>query len=1443
MRRISLLTLFTGFFIFSYSQDFTNKGKEFWLCFPSHLPSGGSLARMSLFITSDKASSGTITIGGTLLSNFNVSANTVTEIDVPYNLAHIDPNESNAIIKKGINVKVDAGKPAVVVYAHIYAAARSAASLILPNTVLGRKYYSMNFKQDGVGGSKSQFEIIAVDSNTVVEVSLRREGVLDPPFSITLPLPGDVYQIQSDLDLTGSLIESVASIGPNAGCKKIAVFSGSSALTIQTDQGCSGGSNSYDPLYQQIYPVGSWGKNFAFIPFAAYSVGNPYRVLASENGTTVSINGSVVATLNEGEFYPKLSRNFPIPLNEAVIIAANKPISVAEYAQQARCRGTSPDDLGDPDMVLLNPIEQSVNNITVFSSTKEAISERYIQVVIKAAAAASFRINGTAPAGSWQPVQPAAAGYVYNRIQITSSATAYTLVADSNFNAIAYGFGNFESYAYSAGTNVKDLYQFVSIQNEYATVNFPAGCKNSPLKFAMTFPYQPTSITWRFGGLFADTTITTPIADSSWLFDGRTLYRYQMNRTYTIPAVGTYPISVIANNPTSDGCTGLQEIEYDLQIFDPPTADFTFTSNGCPTDSVAFTDNTNGLGRTLIKWIWQFGDGDTSILENPKHRYLTAGNKLVRHAAITDVGCVSNFVDKVIPLIDPPIAKFGITALTCEKTTISFTDSSSVVGGTIVRWRWNMGDGTTVDASNGNKVDHIYQTVGTYNVTLEVETNTGCKSFVFSKPVIVFPKPVVDFLAPSACLPNSALFTDQSIISDNTQSLFGYAWDFGDATTSAQKNPLHLYSAGGPFNVRLTVTSFNGCIDDTLKIVSTIYEQPKIAVTASPEKCLGDSVKVVVRINQPLNLKIKEFAITWGGEGTTTAVLTTDADSVVVYHTFITVGNQSITVFAKSQAPGSCYSDTVVVPVYINQLPLAAYTTGAIACEGEPVNFVDQSTSGDGTITGWAWALGNNNISAQQNPTAVYTTPGTYATSLVVTSSKGCTSTILSKPVSINYLPFVDFSVPEICLIDPFAPFNDSSTIADNSEAQFTYLWNFGDANANAGNPNTSTSKNPQHRYTATGNYSVQLTVTSKDGCRADTAKSFTVNGSVPIASYTVSNAATLCANKDVSIGDASTVDFGSIVKVEVYWDYGNDPTIKTVDENPTPGKTYSHRYPEFGTPAARTFNVRYVVYSGVNCLHEFSRAVVVNASPSIQFDPIAAVCEEINPYQLMGNEMFGFAGTGVFSGPGVIDPSGIFDPGKALPGIHTIQYNFNAVNGCSTSATQTVEVHPTPVIDAGPDRVLLEGGQVTLQGKASGRNLSVTWSPVTAMTSSVVINPVVSPVEDIVYNLKVVSGDGCTAEDNVKVTILKKPKIPNAFSPNNDGINDKWVIEHLESYPGATVEVFNRYGQLVYKSVGYDRPWDGNMNGHPLAVGTYYWIINPKNGRQQMNGSVTILR
>jgi gliding motility-associated-like protein len=96
---------------------------------------------------------------------------------------------------------------------------------------------------------------------------------------------------------------------------------------------------------------------------------------------------------------------------------------------------------------------------------------------------------------------------------------------------------------------------------------------------------------------------------------------------------------------------------------------------------------------------------------------------------------------------------------------------------------------------------------------------------------------------------------------------------------------------------------------------------------------------------------------------------------------------------------------------------------------------------------------------------------------------------------------------------------------------------------------------------------------------------------------------------------------------------------------------------------------------------------------------------------------------------------------------------------------------------------------------------------------------------------------------DTMTIYVQDQVVIPNAFTPNGDGVNDKWAIQNLDLYQNCTVRVFNRWGQNVYSSIGYAAPWDGTYKGAELPAGTYYYIIDLKNNTPSLSGFVALLR
>jgi gliding motility-associated-like protein len=154
----------------------------------------------------------------------------------------------------------------------------------------------------------------------------------------------------------------------------------------------------------------------------------------------------------------------------------------------------------------------------------------------------------------------------------------------------------------------------------------------------------------------------------------------------------------------------------------------------------------------------------------------------------------------------------------------------------------------------------------------------------------------------------------------------------------------------------------------------------------------------------------------------------------------------------------------------------------------------------------------------------------------------------------------------------------------------------------------------------------------------------------------------------------------------------------------------------------------------------------------------------------------------------------------------------------------------------------------ITLSGSSSGTPSSISWTPNTTLTGANTFTPVAKPVTTTNYTLTVVDVNSCTSTDNVLITVIPYCVKPmNAFTPNGDGMNDKWLVTSGGACTQQVVaKVFNRYGDLVFSDQNYQNNWDGTYKGKPVADGTYYYVLQYRliNGNSvPVKGDVTILR
>jgi len=155
----------------------------------------------------------------------------------------------------------------------------------------------------------------------------------------------------------------------------------------------------------------------------------------------------------------------------------------------------------------------------------------------------------------------------------------------------------------------------------------------------------------------------------------------------------------------------------------------------------------------------------------------------------------------------------------------------------------------------------------------------------------------------------------------------------------------------------------------------------------------------------------------------------------------------------------------------------------------------------------------------------------------------------------------------------------------------------------------------------------------------------------------------------------------------------------------------------------------------------------------------------------------------------------------------------------------------------------MARGGAVTLDPRG-GDTLQYRWTPPLSLNDPAAARPVASPDQSTTYHLTVTTPRGCTATTQFVVNVFLKMLIPDAFSPNNDGINDTWVIRGLEEYPDLQVEIYNRWGGLLFASQGYAQPWDGRSpQGELVPPDVYVFVMRSARLPGGRQGSVLVVR
>jgi gliding motility-associated-like protein len=314
--------------------------------------------------------------------------------------------------------------------------------------------------------------------------------------------------------------------------------------------------------------------------------------------------------------------------------------------------------------------------------------------------------------------------------------------------------------------------------------------------------------------------------------------------------------------------------------------------------------------------------------------------------------------------------------------------------------------------------------------------------------------------------------------------------------------------------------------------------------------------------------------------------------------------------------------------------------------------------------------------------------------------------------------------------------------------------------------------------------------------------------------------------------------------------------TIQLTNNNTIASSNYKWLLPNGTNTTNQSININSVTFSDTgkyiltaftaDCSASDTALLLVKPIPKVQFVSLAEVCSNVPSFSLSANETTGIAGNGgVFTGLGVTS-NGLFTPSIVGDGITNIRYTYTANNGCIAFKDQNITVNPTPTITLDDELYVKFGNSIQLDAQITGNFSSIVWQDASnTLSDKTINNPIAAPLSETLYRIKAFTNKNCIAIDSVLVKIASDLFIPNVFSPNGDGKNDKWEVEDKAKILHLKAAIFDRYGKLVKTLFGNKIAWDGLYNGQPLPIATYYYVLTITGGNisQNVGGWIQLLR
>lgn len=390
------------------------------------------------------------------------------------------------------------------------------------------------------------------------------------------------------------------------------------------------------------------------------------------------------------------------------------------------------------------------------------------------------------------------------------------------------------------------------------------------------------------------------------------------------------------------------------------------------------------------------------------------------------------------------------------------------------------------------------------------------------------------------------------------------------------------------------------------------------------------------------------------------------------------------------------------------------------------------------------------------------------------------------------------------------------------------WYWDFGDGTKD------SVKNPPPHIFPAPGIYTVKLNILGNNGCISDTFKREVIVGSKPVAKFGY-DPVQICNNEPIHFIDSSTVRFGTINNWMIRIDNGPPVSVGNLS-------SYAYTGLAFGQHA-----IELTVRTAEGCVSApFSKTVSVFPAPEVSMT-VADACinDAVNLTAFNLTSAIPIAQWNWNLGDGKKATTPIVQHIYSVGGTYPVQLVAVSQDGCpSDTIRDVITIYDTKAY-AGKDTIVAANQPVQLN--ASGGAL-YRWSPITGLNNPAIPNPIAVLQSDARYIVQAYTPIGCATTDTISIKVVKGPAfyVPNAFTPNGDGKNDRFHFIPIGMKEVYYFRVFNRFGQLVFTSRTSQPGWDGSINGKVQPAGTYVWMVSGKDFTdkvQSLKGTFVLIR